>query len=151
MAKLHSQREMATILAALRYWQREGLLSGGREQDIATNEDRLRALSAEEIDALCERINCGDGGAPVIHADRDSGDGWRVDDADQHRKPICPKCGSDNVVADAAARWTTLAPAGWEISAVFDKGHGCDDCGGSDIEFVWIDTPKSPTPTNAHP
>lgn len=53
-----SNRETATILAALRYWQREGLMSAGDEQDVASDGGRFESLSAEEIDALCERINC---------------------------------------------------------------------------------------------
>ena len=55
-----SNRELATILAALRYWQ----------QDLANNEDdgpicavhfndTIKPLSVEEIDELCERLNCG--------------------------------------------------------------------------------------------
>jgi hypothetical protein len=55
-----SERETATILAALRYWQREGSMSAGHERDIETDFDRLKPLSAEEVDALCERINCSD-------------------------------------------------------------------------------------------
>jgi VIT1/CCC1 family predicted Fe2+/Mn2+ transporter len=58
--RITSERETATILAALRYWQREGSLSAGHERDIETDFDRLKPLSAEEIDALGERINCGD-------------------------------------------------------------------------------------------
>ena len=50
------RREFNTVLAALRYWQREGLMSGGHEQDIASDGD-TEPLSAEEIDVLCERIN----------------------------------------------------------------------------------------------
>jgi len=52
-----NQRELATVLAALRYWQREGLNSSGHEQEIATNEGEFPSLNAMEIDALCERIN----------------------------------------------------------------------------------------------
>ncbi len=55
-----SVRDLATILAALRYWQ----------QDLADNEaagdgpisphfdDDVTPLSVEEIDELCERLNC---------------------------------------------------------------------------------------------
>jgi hypothetical protein len=67
------------------------------------------------------------------------------------KRPTCPKCGSDNVVADAAARWNPDASEGWEISNVFDNGHGCDDCGAEDIEFVWIDVPIPPTLTSPPP
>src|ERR1039457_3492447 len=51
------KRQTATILAALRYWQREGLMSSGHEQDIATEGNSMNALDAEDIDALCEQIN----------------------------------------------------------------------------------------------
>ena len=51
-----SERESATILAALRYWRREGPANAGHERDIETDSGRLKSLSAEEIDALCERI-----------------------------------------------------------------------------------------------
>lgn len=50
-------RETATVLAALRYWQREGLQSAGHEQDIACDGGTLTPLTAVEIDALAERIN----------------------------------------------------------------------------------------------
>jgi len=50
-------RELATVLAALRGHQRRtcppDLL------DIATNGDRHVPLTCEEIDGLCERLNCG--------------------------------------------------------------------------------------------
>jgi hypothetical protein len=54
-------RARATILAALRYWQREGLISAGREQDIATDSGRLPPLTAEEIEVLCAQIGSSDG------------------------------------------------------------------------------------------
>ena len=57
MARRISDREMGTVLAALRYWQREGLASAGREREIATDCGRFESLSSGEIDALCERIN----------------------------------------------------------------------------------------------
>jgi hypothetical protein len=54
-----TDREHATVLAALRYWQREGLMSGGHEINIATggDENYFDELSKKEIDALCERLN----------------------------------------------------------------------------------------------
>jgi hypothetical protein len=51
-----NQRETATVLAALRYWQREGFGSAGHERDIA--EEHGKSLTKDDIDALCERINC---------------------------------------------------------------------------------------------
>jgi hypothetical protein len=54
------------------------------------------------------------------------------------QNPVCPHCGSDNVVADAAARWNPQHQE-WEVSNIFDKGHTCDDCGAGDIEFAWVE------------
>ena len=52
-----SNRELSLILAALRYWQREGSHSAGCEHDIATNEGDFDALNDDEIDDLCDLIN----------------------------------------------------------------------------------------------
>jgi hypothetical protein len=51
--------ELATILAALRFWQRAGLggASKPQEWDIATNDGTVEPLTEEQIDTLCERIN----------------------------------------------------------------------------------------------
>lgn len=53
--------EHATILAALRYWQRAGRCGEDHttepEGDIATNGGTIEPLTADEIDAFCERIN----------------------------------------------------------------------------------------------
>lgn len=54
-------RAHATILAALRYWQLQGLMSEAHAiHDIANNEGTLDPLSHDEIGVLCERFNCGD-------------------------------------------------------------------------------------------
>ena len=56
--------ELCTVLAALRYWQRNGAWKSGRdritvdEYDIASDGGTLTPLDAEEIDDLCERLNC---------------------------------------------------------------------------------------------
>jgi hypothetical protein len=57
-----SDRELATILAALRYHQAENLQGTSEIPDqaireIATDGGCLRPLSSQEIDRLCERIN----------------------------------------------------------------------------------------------
>lgn len=53
--------ELATILAALRFYQREGLGKPSNRSDdihlIATDGDSQISLDAEGIDAICERIN----------------------------------------------------------------------------------------------
>lgn len=51
-----SEREAAALLAALRYWRREGLWSTGHEREIETDSGRLEPLSATEFEALCARI-----------------------------------------------------------------------------------------------
>jgi hypothetical protein len=56
-------RQTATVLAALRYWQREGWRSVGHEHDIASD-GGVEPLTASEIDALCESLNCGTEGQP---------------------------------------------------------------------------------------
>ena len=55
-------RELATVLAALRYWRREGLMSSGHEQDIADDCGTLLPMDGAEIDALCEALNFGERG-----------------------------------------------------------------------------------------
>lgn len=60
-------RELATILAALRYYQRTGVCLDGcngdlivpeEERDVATDGGTLEPLGEKEIDELCESINC---------------------------------------------------------------------------------------------
>lgn len=53
--QLFNQRELATVLAALRFWQRR-CDPRDPEMEIATDGD-IEALSDSEIDTLCERIN----------------------------------------------------------------------------------------------
>jgi len=55
-----SDRELATILAALREWQ--GILAGNEPAEeevdaIASDGGRFLPLTPEEIDDLCERLN----------------------------------------------------------------------------------------------
>jgi hypothetical protein len=55
-----SPRDVATIHAALRYWQREGLLSDGIERLIASDNGTLEPMSAGDIDTLCANVNGAD-------------------------------------------------------------------------------------------
>ena len=57
-----TNHELATVLAALRLWQRSRHPLDLEE--IATDEGALDPLDTDEIDSLCERINCegGDNG-----------------------------------------------------------------------------------------
>jgi hypothetical protein len=54
------KREIGTVLAALRYWQRKfpDGFCGGDIEDIATDCGEQRPLDDKEVDALCEHINC---------------------------------------------------------------------------------------------
>jgi hypothetical protein len=61
-----TDQELATVLAALRYWQREGLMSDGIERMVATDADTLIALTGTEINTLFEKFDCLD---PIVNAD----------------------------------------------------------------------------------
>ncbi len=54
--------ELATILAALRYWQQEGMGEPDNRSDdlhaIATANDEVISLDETAIGELCERLNC---------------------------------------------------------------------------------------------
>ena len=52
-----SDRELATMLAALRYWQADVLEIEGAHKGEAHFED-YEPLSSEDVDELCERLNC---------------------------------------------------------------------------------------------
>lgn len=53
-----NRRELATVLAALRYWQRVGTLDkGAPEDDIATEGGTIQPLDVAEIDDFCEELN----------------------------------------------------------------------------------------------
>lgn len=57
-----NNRELATILASLRYWQRNDRQDATKssEYDVATDGDTLQPLGNVEIDEFCERVNGGD-------------------------------------------------------------------------------------------
>ncbi len=56
-------RELATILAALRYFQQD--LAANEEGPISEHFNEHTPLSVDEIDDLCERINCGPSANPI--------------------------------------------------------------------------------------
>ena len=49
-----SERELATVLAALRVWQANPVPPAS----VAAHFEEYSPLSAAEIDELCERLNC---------------------------------------------------------------------------------------------
>ena len=58
---MFSDRELATVLAALRYWG-EALDSSANTGDcwgVATDLGQVTPLTVREIDALCQRLNLG--------------------------------------------------------------------------------------------
>jgi hypothetical protein len=67
-----SGAQTATVLAALRYYQENGLADSHRRSDdlndIVTNGGTVKALSDEQIDALCIQLNFG---LPAADADAD--------------------------------------------------------------------------------
>ena len=56
------------------------------------------------------------------------------------RTPLCPHCGSPDIVSDAAARWSTDTQQ-WELSSTHDDTY-CDDCGEEFNEPDWIDADR---------
>ena len=58
-----TDRELATILAALRFHQDENLHGDGVAdkaiEEIATDGGRFTPLSSKEVGTLCEKLNCG--------------------------------------------------------------------------------------------
>lgn len=64
---INGDRELATVLAALRLWQRGSCGTTGTQERvleaahaelaIASDDERLVPLTAAEIDELCERLN----------------------------------------------------------------------------------------------
>lgn len=51
-------------------------------------------------------------------------------------KPVCAECGSDEVSADAYARWCVETQQ-WEVSQTFDKGAVCENCSG-ECSLEWV-------------
>ncbi|PPQ37287.1 hypothetical protein SAMN06265338_1363 [Rhodoblastus acidophilus] len=58
----------------------------------------------------------------------------------ERTKPICPNCGGDSLVSDAAARWNFETQA-WELSCANDD-KSCDDCGNETGSPEWIDADR---------
>ena len=54
-----TSRELATILAALRYWQANdrNIAAQAPEYDIASDSGQFEPLGNDEIDTLCEQLN----------------------------------------------------------------------------------------------
>jgi hypothetical protein len=103
-------RQLATCLAALRYWQREGWRSSGHEIAIANNGGDIEPLKEAEIDDLCEAMNFAE--TPV----------------GPRHKYVCRTCGGSNVKVDAWATWNAETQR-FELASMFDAAF-CDDCDG---------------------
>lgn len=54
-----TSQELATVLAALRYWQNDVLNQEGARRGDAHFEE-VNPLTASEVDDLCENLNFGD-------------------------------------------------------------------------------------------
>lgn len=69
-----NDRKLATVLAALRYWQRMHtkslvtVLASDEWQKIATGGDKFMPLDQQEIDALCVSLNTGNPAPDAIQA-----------------------------------------------------------------------------------
>jgi hypothetical protein len=61
LQQLMSEREWATVLAALRFYQEQGQTKPAQRsawiEIIATDAGRFTALTADELEQLCHRLN----------------------------------------------------------------------------------------------
>ena len=71
-----NSRELATVLAALRFWRREQLMSTGGEHALASAGGRFPQLTVCEIDALCERLNVAQAALFLTPATSDAPADW---------------------------------------------------------------------------
>lgn len=55
-----TERELATVFTALRYWQAAFPQGVEGYRDIVTDGDRFEPMSVDEIDELCVKLNCGE-------------------------------------------------------------------------------------------
>ena len=57
-------------------------------------------------------------------------------------KPICPRCGSDQIVRDASARWDGTRGR-WVLGELYDC-HFCDNCNAESdfVAWLWIGVPR---------
>lgn len=95
-----SEAEHATVLAALRCWQRVGAGAvDAPEYIIASNDGLCAPLDAEDIDDLCERINFADAepGDPAWDTDGNCRHAWihSWSTAAQTERAYCVLCGQD--------------------------------------------------------
>lgn len=102
------KRERATTLAALRYWARMGCSTDIDlpEYDIAISAGEFDALDAFETADLCSRLNTREptyDGHGMFSHEAPKPTGKRI-------KVVCSRCGSDDIAADAAARWDGTMP-----------------------------------------
>lgn len=59
-----TERELATVLAALRYWQQDLVINQDGPVSPDHFDDEITPLTGEEIDELCERLNYETTGPP---------------------------------------------------------------------------------------
>lgn len=115
-----TNRELATVLAALRYWQEDCQCNPDHRRDeiddIATNGGELAALDDAEVDALCERL-----GAPEQAPMTDGRQPWRVDQNEDTGAVFLKRYGGQ-IVAEFDRTPTTLADAA-DIVAKLNKAE----------------------------
>ncbi len=115
-------RELATVLAALRYWQRKERPNAvvAPEASIAWADGTIKALQPDEIDKLCQKLN-----------ERDDASGWIAQARELY--------GSDEIEIDDAAAlsqgdegafvsaWVWVSNEEMGIEAQADAAEGEDE------------------------
>jgi hypothetical protein len=106
-----SDRELDTVLAALRNWQDENTESLPVVL-IENASEHGEPLTNDEIDELCERINCGDN--KPTHAIFVEVQGGVVSHVDGHPDNLVCVVDWDNLKTDAEEAWHDLSAEGKE-------------------------------------
>ncbi len=133
-----NDRELATVLAALRVYQRGGAPLLTKDLwNVATNNDAFLPMTPEEIDSLCERLNCGDAAtAPYLyvgHYSHKHGDVYEVyateEDAQAARREIALENWDNLIGEDRPEDQHELVETYWEkASERHGDGFYIDKC-----------------------
>ncbi len=145
-------RELATVLAALRYWQQD--LAANAEPPISEHFTEVAPLSPDEIDALCEALNTQPAPiappaslapayqAALVEAQREGVQYLRV----------CPYCGDDAVrlIGFTGSCDIRISEDGWALTDgpcdTSDERFLCSTCRHPvDSRFVLVPDPPPDT------
>ena len=56
---------------------------------------------------------------------------------DEKQRPLCPRCGSDDIVVEATALWRFAAQA-WVVASTYDNDFYCCACDSEFKSANWV-------------